>query len=101
MIMFFIHFLVVKKLKKNHWYDTKYNFKVLLIALGIMAISNVLYTHTVVRYVVILTFVLMGGGLIVVLYKNEIKKAWKTRSFKDFHFSITEKISNLQTHLKK
>lgn len=59
--LFLIHFAFVKKIKKERWYNTKFNFLFLFVFLIIMLLCNVLYSFSYLRFLVI------GGIMLSVL----------------------------------
>jgi len=74
------HYASLKSLKKAHWYDNRFNFLVLLFALALVPVSNFLYGHTMVRYIVILVMAVMSLG-VMIKFRKEIMLFLKKRVF--------------------
>lgn len=76
-VLFIIHFLMVKKLKCTWWYDTKFFIKILLVSILLMVLCNLLYTFNIVRYILVLIIFITILIFIVKNFKliiNSLKK---------------------------
>lgn len=80
-ILFIIHFLFVKKLKCTYWYDTHFFLKILLMTLISIPIINLLYINNIIRYSLILLFILTIL-ILIIKNKSEILQSLKNRNFK-------------------
>ena len=66
MVLFLLHYLLVKRLKMDHVYDIKFILLVLATTLAVCMGGNVLYSYNLVRYVIVLIY---GGLVLVIGYK--------------------------------
>lgn len=67
-VLFILHYLLVKRLHMEHVYDIKFVMAVLLSTLILSLVANVLYGMTILRYIIICVY---GVMLIFVLYRNK------------------------------
>ena len=74
------HYTSLRLLKKTYWYDNKFNFLVMLFFLLMVPVSNFLYGHTVLRYVIIGIAAAAACGAIIKFW-DEIKDFLKKRVF--------------------
>ena len=79
MILFLLHFLFVKYMKKSLIYDTKFNVEFLCISLGLLLLSNVLYIINWLRLFIVLIIVI-GMLIIVINNRDNLFYAVKTKS---------------------
>ena len=80
-VLFMIHFLFVTYMKKNGWYDTKFNFAFLFFFVIMMFVMMPLYRYTVLRYILIAAFG-VGGISFMVIFREELKYLVKHKSTK-------------------
>lgn len=73
-ILFFVHFLFVVKLKKQKWYDTKFNILFLSFFVFVMFLSLLLYQNRIIRYTVI-AFIFIALIYFAILLNHEIREA--------------------------
>lgn len=78
-ILFLLHFLFVKYMKKSLIYDTKFNVKFLCISLGLLLLSNILYIINWLRLLIVLIIVI-GMLILVIKNHNNLFRAIKTKS---------------------
>lgn len=80
-LLFFIHFYFVFRMKKSDWYDIKFNLIFLGVSLLLLPLSTLLYKFFVVRVCAIL---ILGISILVTafLLRREINKSIKSRSIK-------------------
>lgn len=69
-VLFISHFLVVKRLKMSHVYDTKFVLLVLALSAVVCGFGTLLYSVRIVRYIVIAVY---GCALLFVAYKFKDK----------------------------
>lgn len=55
-VLFVLHYCIVKRMKMDFVYDIKFIFVVLVITLAVSGIMNALYSATVIRYVLIVAY---------------------------------------------
>ena len=80
MVLFLIHFFLVKKLKCTYWYDTKFFAIFLFISIGFMVFCNLLYTFNIIRYI----FITMIFIVVIVLFiknREKVIYAIKNKTF--------------------
>lgn len=70
--LFIIHYLFVKKLKCDNWYDIKFFLIIIMIALLALVACNFLYIFDIVRYIAF-GFLAIAGLLLVITKKDVIK----------------------------
>lgn len=70
MVLFILHYFIVKHMKMDFVYNIKYILFVLLLTIVVSGLMNLLYGLTVVRYCIILTY-----GIIVLLFVYKHKDA--------------------------
>ncbi|MCD8150499.1 MAG: oligosaccharide flippase family protein [Clostridiales bacterium] len=75
-VLMLIHYFIVRQRGLAHIYDTKFFVLLALTALLIMGVINMLYQHTILRYIITLVY---GGILLCFLlkHKDEIVKFFK------------------------
>ena len=56
MILFIMHYKLVKKMNMAFVYDTKFIIQVLITTLIVSAVSNILYKLTILRYLIIFIY---------------------------------------------
>ena len=95
-VLFFIHFLLVKHMGKDTWYDTKFNFSYLLLFLLLMIVVQFLYFNNVVRYIIVSTLFIASCVLCIMLRK-EIIYLIKHRSTK----MLVNRLYEMKTGVKK
>lgn len=95
-VLFVIHFLLVKHLKKTDWYDTKFNLLFLAFFLVLMFGMSLLYLNNTIRYIVIAIFVLVFTILCVVLRK-ELLYLLKNRSAR----MLVNRLKSIKSNLVK
>lgn len=78
-VLFVIHFLFVVRLKRQWWYDTKFNFIFLIVFIGVMFFFIFLYKHTVLRYLLIVLIFGLSIAVIITMRK-QIEMCIKTKS---------------------
>ncbi len=88
MVLFLIHYLLVRRMGKAFWYDTVYNFVYLAVFLVVMLSMQLFYNHRMLRYSLI-ALLLVGGILFLFKYWDDLAYSVKHRS-----------VSKLIIHLK-
>ena len=69
-LLFILHYFMVKRLKMDHVYDIRFNVLVLLLTMAVAGVCNVLYGTTIIRYVIVLVY---GAAVLYVAYKYRDK----------------------------
>lgn len=96
-VLFMMHYMFVKKLKKEWWYDTKFNFIFLVISMCMIPLFSILYTYNIIRYALIIIISFISLTLVFKLRK-EIMLTITTKSL----LPVTEGLSRiLKTDTKK
>ena len=72
-ILFILHYLIVKKMKMSFVYDTKYILKILGMVIAIAGIMNGLYQFRYIRYGIVLVY---GVCVLIIGLKNK-ERIWK------------------------
>ena len=67
-ILFILHYLIVKKMKMDHVYDIIFILKMLVLTLAVSGVMNILYRTTAIRYGIVLVY---GIAVLIVGYKNK------------------------------
>ena len=67
-ILFILHYLLVKKMNMTYVYDTKFILKMLGLILVISGIMNVLYQYNIIRYAVLIVYVVI---IVLIGLKNK------------------------------
>jgi len=78
-ILFIVHFIFVKRIKKSNIYDSKYNISFLLISFFVLFLANLLYNYNGVRIIAVSTVLLLILSA-VVKNRRVIIDAIKTKS---------------------
>lgn len=78
-ILFLIHFLFVVKMKKQNWYDTKFNILFLLFFILLMFISLFLYQNSLIRYI-ICSIIFVSIFCFFIVCRYDIREAINKRS---------------------
>ena len=82
-VLFTIHFLIVNRMGKAYWYDSKFNLIFLGVFFMLIPLVNVLYKITIMRYIIIfLTFGVMC--VITIRHRKYIVLSIKTKSLQPF-----------------
>lgn len=81
-LLFIIHFFIVKKLKCTYWYDTKFFIKVLAISLFLVVLFNILYYFNTIRYI-ILVIISIAILTFLIRYRKKIINAIKNKSLEN------------------
>ena len=81
-VLFIIHFCLVKKMNCTSWYDTKFVFKIILYAFFMLGVVNLLYINNYIRYGIILLVSIFVIYLVKKNYKSIIKYINKKQFFK-------------------
>ena len=68
LLLFFIHYFLVKKLNMSFVFDTKFLVAVIGVVLAVSGLTNVLYSFTIIRYIVIVLYAVI---VVFVGYKNK------------------------------
>lgn len=88
--LFIMHFIVVKMMKKDKWYDTLFNVVFILFFITYMFVCLILYKFSVIRFIMIAILVLFIIAF-AVKEREMIKQIIKTRSLKP----VKEKLSSI------
>lgn len=87
-VLFWVHFLFVVRLKKQNWYDTKFNILFLLFFILLMFLGLLLYQHRIIRYTIII-FIFMAFVYVIILFNREIREAITKRDITPVISKIT------------
>ena len=79
--LFLIHFGIVRHMKKTWWYDTRFNFTILLISLMVIPVASVLYKHFLLRWIVI-GLIALCVMILAFRHREALKQALKKKSLK-------------------
>ena len=71
LVLFAIHFIMVKRMHMTDVYDTKYNVFAVAVVIMISLLTNILYRHIVVRYLIILCVAIGFIFIVIKLIKNK------------------------------
>lgn len=82
-VLYLLHYFFVIKLKCGDWYDNKFFVKILILSIIVLLISNFIYYYNSIRYIIIL-FSIVTILYMIIKNKNQILKALKNKSVKDF-----------------
>ena len=91
-LLFWIHFVIVKKLGKASWYDTKFNILYIGIFCAALPIFILLYSHKTLRYSTI-CIIVITLLYIVTKYRKVLLQAIKTKSITPVYATIISKES--------
>ena len=80
-VLFAIHYYIVYRMGKAWWYDTKFNYTILLLSLVLIPIAELLYEATAARWGLIAA-VFCATIVILIINRDIIKSIIKTRSLK-------------------
>lgn len=80
MVLFFVHYLIVKKMGCSSWYDNKFFMKFLSTSLVILIVINVLYKYIIIKNIIFIIIVIYILHFII-KNKKELPKCIKNRSF--------------------
>ena len=78
-VLFFVHFMFVRHLKKSYVYDTRFNLCFLSMALGFLVVLDILYKVNWLRLFLIFVLAMTAVGVLF-KYHNMIIKTIKTKS---------------------
>lgn len=71
--LFFIHYIIVMKMNKTQWYDTKFNLCILGIGTFMIPVCNYLYTNHLLRRI-LYSFLIISIIAVLFCKRKEIKK---------------------------
>lgn len=79
-IMLCLHWLTVKSIKKDHWYDSRFNLIVMMFLLTEMLSMLCIYKYPTIRYILI-AFAIISSTAFIIRNKKAIYSALKQKKF--------------------
>ena len=66
MLLFVLHYFIVRGMGMAHVFDIRFNILILAATIVIAAVMNILYAHTILRWIII---ILYGGSVLLACYR--------------------------------